>query len=98
MAVHSAKISYEEGHTYNGDWSKDGKREGKGCLCLADGTKYSGKFVNGFYNGHGVLVLSDNSRYEGSFELGKFHGYGVYRGQNGMLYEVYNFNNNTVQV
>ncbi len=88
MAVHSARVCYEEGHSYNGEWSKDGKREGKGLLVLSDGSKYSGEFLNGFYSGHGVLELSNGSHYEGGFELGKFHGYGVFQREDGMLFEV----------
>ncbi len=91
MSIHKSRVSYNEGHLYDGQWSKEGKREGRGLLCLSDGTKYCGEFVNGFYAGHGVLSFPDGSLYEGSFELGKFSGHGLYKNKDGVLFEVNNF-------
>ena len=86
--IHTARIEYDEGHLYDGQWNKDGKREGRGLLCLKDGTKYRGEFVNGFYQGHGVMSHPDGSLYEGGFDGGKYCGHGVYRNNEGVVYEV----------
>ncbi len=90
MSLHRSRVSYEEGHLYDGEWNKEGKREGKGLLCLSDGTKYCGEFDKGFYSGHGVLSFTDGSLYEGTFELGKFSGYGLYKNKDDILFEVNN--------
>ena len=84
------RIQYEGGDTYEGEWSTDGKRHGRGTLTFANKARYVGEFVNGFFQGLGVLTLSDGARYEGSFEVGKYHGYGVYTAASGMKYEVRN--------
>jgi len=33
---------------YTGEWSKDGKRHGKGTLIWPDGARFDGYFVNDF--------------------------------------------------
>ena len=42
------KISYAEGHVYEGEWSESGRREGVGVLSFSDGSKYTGQFSGGF--------------------------------------------------
>ena len=81
-------ISYAEGDVYDGEWSNDGKRHGRGMLTFASGAKYSGEFVNGFFQGVGVLAFPDGGRYEGQFELGKYQGLGVFISRDGMKFEV----------
>lgn len=82
------RIKYDDGDLYEGEWSTEGKRHGKGVLTFTSGARYSGEFVGGFFQGRGVLKFSDGARYEGNFEVGKYHGYGVYTASNGMKYEV----------
>ena len=82
------RIKYDDGDLYEGEWSAEGKRHGKGVLTFTSGVCYSGDFVGGFFQGRGVLKFSDGARYEGNFEVGKYHGYGVYTASNGMKYEV----------
>ena len=82
------RIKYDDGDLYEGEWSAEGKRHGKGVLTFTSGVRYSGDFVGGFFQGRGVLKFSDGARYEGNFEVGKYHGYGVYTASNGMKYEV----------
>lgn len=82
------RIRYSEGDVYEGQWSSEGKREGKGKLQMATGDHYSGEFTNGFFHGLGVLVHADGSKYEGSFELGRYHGYGIYTNSDKTKYEV----------
>ena len=87
MAVQK-RIEYSSGDSYEGEWSSDGKRQGKGRLKTVSGDEYYGEFKNGFFHGLGVLVLSDGGKYEGNFELGRYHGYGVYTAQDKTKYEV----------
>lgn len=87
-SVSFLKVDYEEGDSYEGEWSADGKRNGLGSLKLKSGSVYTGQFQNGFFHGSGVLTFPDGSKYEGHFEFGKFHGYGIYVSQEGMKFEV----------
>ena len=47
MAAGRHRISYKEGHVYEGEWSEDGRKEGAGVLSLGDGSKYVGEFSGG---------------------------------------------------
>lgn len=82
------QVNYDDGDIYDGEWSEDGKRHGKGTLTLKNGVKYCGQFEKGFFHGSGILSFPDGGQYEGSFVLGKFHGYGVYKDGDGMKFEV----------
>lgn len=93
MAVIQKRIEYSSGDSYEGEWSSDGKRQGKGRLKTVNGDEYYGEFKNGFFHGLGVLVISDGGKYEGNFELGRYHGYGVYTAQDKTKYEVLDAHN-----
>ena len=43
------EVRYEEGEVYAGQWDREGRRHGKGCLTFADGSKYKGQFSAGFF-------------------------------------------------
>ena len=73
---------------YEGQWSTEGKRQGRGRLKLSNGDQYYGEFMNGFFHGLGVLNVANGSKYEGSFELGRYHGFGVYTTTEKTKYEV----------
>lgn len=88
MAAIRKLIHYNEGDVYEGEWSMEGKRQGKGKLKMVSGDAYSGEFMNGFFHGLGTLILGDGTKYEGSFDLGRYHGYGVYTAPDKMKYEV----------
>eukprot|EP00054_Salpingoeca_dolichothecata_P031852 m.264814 g.264814 ORF g.264814 m.264814 type:complete len:150 (+) comp28250_c0_seq1:38-487(+) len=81
------EVQYDDGDIFAGEWNAEGKREGSGVLTFADGSKYSGNFVNGMCQGLGVLVFPDSSKYEGEFHAGKYHGSGVYQRADGMKFE-----------
>ena len=49
MAVCVQRVNYESGEVYDGEWSDEGRRHGKGCLTFKDGSKYSGQFAAGFF-------------------------------------------------
>ncbi|XP_078671160.1 MORN repeat-containing protein 4-like [Branchiostoma floridae x Branchiostoma belcheri] len=82
-----ASYKYGEGEEYHGEWNAHGKRHGLGHLTLANGTKYTGRFENGFCSGHGVMSFADGSRYEGEFAGGRFSGVGVFTRCDGMKFE-----------
>ena len=58
-----------------------------GIMINADGSKYTGSFVNGEPHGQGVLEYRNGDKYEGSFAEGLSHGYGAYFWSNGDVYE-----------
>ena len=43
----------------------------------AEGTAYSGEFLNGTFHGYGVLLTNDGWSYAGEFRNGTMHGQGV---------------------
>lgn len=49
---------------------------GRHRVIFAEGTEYTGEFVNGFAGGRGELKFSDVT-YEGDFKKGTFHGKGI---------------------
>ena len=65
MAVQK-RIEYSSGDSYEGEWSSDGKRQGKGRLNTVSGDEYYDEFKNGFFHGLGVLVLSDGGNMKGT--------------------------------
>lgn len=82
------RVEYSQGDVYEGEWSADGKRHGRGRLKMATGAEYAGEFMNGFFHGYGVLCFQDGARYEGRFELGRYQGHGVYTAADKIKYEV----------
>ena len=88
MALTVQRVEYTQGDVYEGEWSADGKRNGKGRLKMATGAEYAGEFMNGFFHGSGVLRFRDGSYFEGHFEYGRYHGYGVYITADKLKYEV----------
>ena len=53
------RVKYKEGgEVYEGDWSEEGRRHGKGCLSFADGSKYTGQFSAGFFQVRSGLAVS----------------------------------------
>ena len=87
LTVVKQRYVYPEGDTYDGHWNKEGKKHGLGVLTFTDGTKYEGKFSEGYFDGCGVLTFADGSKYEGEFSKGKYNGYGIYTRLDGMVFE-----------
>merc|ERR1712179_349580 len=71
--------TYPEGDTYEGEWSKEGKKHGLGVLRFADGCTYEGRFAHGLFHGNGTLTFTDGTTYQGEFRDGLFNGFGVYK-------------------
>lgn len=63
-----------------------GDLNGFGRYEWANGTYYSGEWVNGAMHGTGVMVTSAGDRYEGAWDLNRKHGFGVYTWGNGDSY------------
>ncbi|EDQ88971.1 uncharacterized protein MONBRDRAFT_32553 [Monosiga brevicollis MX1] len=87
MAEGFHEVKYDDGDKYRGMWNAAGKRHGLGVLDFADGSKYSGEFVEGMNSGYGILTLNDGSKYAGQFSDGKYNGSGVFTKSDGMKYE-----------
>ena len=52
------RVKYKEGgEVYEGEWSEEGRRHGKGCLSFADGSKYTGQFSAGFFQVRSGLAV-----------------------------------------
>lgn len=51
------------GAIYEGEWTHEGLRQGKGCQVWEDGTKYIGNWKNDMANGRGRLIHPDGDCY-----------------------------------
>ena len=78
-------IVYNEDR-YEGEL-KDGGRDGKGILYLANGDKYEGEFKDDEINGKGIYRYANGNKYEGEFKDGKKDGKGVFYFSNGDKHE-----------
>lgn len=79
----------------NGEYKgKPAKKDGPGCTSgnckhgygtylFQDGTKYEGRFLNGYPHGNGIVLYTNGDRYEGEMANGSFEGYGTLELSNG---------------
>lgn len=70
--------------SFEGDWVNDNKH-GKGIFSYANGSKYSGTFVDN-QKESGVLEMESGDEYAGSFKDDLFDGYSLYKYKNGDQY------------
>ena len=68
----------DNGAVYEGQWTKEGLREGRGLQVWKDGSKYEGYWRDDMANGYGRLIHSDGDVYEGEWVNDKAHGRGKY--------------------
>lgn len=68
----------DNGAIYEGAWSKEGLRQGRGVQVWHDGSKYEGYWSNDMANGRGRLIHADGDIYEGEWFNDKAHGRGTY--------------------
>ena len=76
----------DNGAIYHGQWSKEGKREGKGTQIWKDGSKYCGYWKNDQANSKGRLIHADGDVYEGEWYNDKAQGRGTYKHMDGTKY------------
>ncbi len=76
----------DNGAIYQGEWTKEGLRHGKGVQVWKDGSKYEGYWRNDMANGRGRLIHSDGDVYEGEWLNDKAHGRGTYVHMDGAQY------------
>ncbi|OMJ81743.1 hypothetical protein SteCoe_17736 [Stentor coeruleus] len=78
---------------YVGEWEY-GKKHGKGCEIVLDGSTYDGMFADGEKNGKGTLIFPNGSRYIGNFTSDRICGFGTYYLKDNKKYEGYWNNQN----
>ena len=61
----------DNGAVYQGQWTKLGKREGRGTQIWTDGSKYVGNWKDDMANGRGRLIHGDGDSYEGEWQNDK---------------------------
>lgn len=76
----------DNGAIYQGQWTKDGLRHGRGLQIWKDGSKYEGYWSNDMANGKGRLIHCDGDVYEGEWFNDKAHGKGTYIHMDGAKY------------
>ena len=76
----------DNGAIYQGQWTKEGLRHGRGVQVWKDGSKYEGYWKNDMANGRGRLIHSDGDVYEGEWLNDKAHGRGTYVHMDGAQY------------
>ena len=63
------------------------KKHGRGMFTWADGSTYSGQFLENNIEGSGVYQWSDGRKYDGEWKNNKMEGYGVFTWPDGRRYE-----------
>ena len=53
----TARVGYDGGEVYEGQWDGEGRRHGRGSLTLTDGSRYTGQFKAGFFHVSRVFFL-----------------------------------------
>lgn len=76
----------DNGSIYQGQWSKEGLRQGKGIQMWKDGSKYEGYWREDMANGRGRLIHADGDYYEGFWLNDKACGQGTYNHMDGARY------------
>ena len=83
------KKEYDNGDMYEGCTDVEGRFNGKGKYLSADGSYYSGDWVNNKREGSGEFKFSDGSLYIGDWVNNKMDGKGKYTNTDGDIYEGY---------
>ena len=73
--------------SYEGEYSADNKRSGRGKLVTKTGHIYEGDFKDGFPHGFGKLQINNGNVYKGEVMRGKCHGQGKLTFKNGRTLE-----------
>jgi hypothetical protein len=83
------EINLSDGNKYFGCTDVEGRFNGKGKYLLADGSYYSGDWVNNKREGSGKFKSSEGSLYIGDWVNNKMDGKGKYTTTDGDIYEGY---------
>eukprot|EP00344_Euplotes_crassus_P005171 CAMPEP_0197001672 /NCGR_PEP_ID=MMETSP1380-20130617/6320_1 /TAXON_ID=5936 /ORGANISM="Euplotes crassus, Strain CT5" /LENGTH=268 /DNA_ID=CAMNT_0042419433 /DNA_START=51 /DNA_END=853 /DNA_ORIENTATION=- len=79
-------LEMPDGSIYEGQWSQDNKRHGRGKCIWKNGAVYEGNWENNFPEGHGRIIHEDGDMYEGFWRKGKAHGEGIFIKESGAKY------------
>ncbi|CAG9330892.1 unnamed protein product [Blepharisma stoltei] len=79
-------VELPDGSVYTGEWTLDGRIEGKGVQTWQDGARYSGEFLNGEKHGYGNKTTSNGQSYYGFWKHNNRSGHGTYRWPSGSTY------------
>ena len=87
LRVQRQLMTLDDGEKYEGEWDKNGKKDGKGIQILWDGSLYDGFWKVDKRNGRGLLIKANDEMQIGEWKDDKYHGYGKYYYVNGEIYE-----------
>ena len=79
-------VKLEDGSLYEGQWSKDNKRTGRGRGVLPDGVFYDGFWIDGKPELLGRFIKPNKDLYEGLIKNGKPNGKGILFNPKGYRY------------
>ena len=65
--VERPPMELDNGAVYFGQWTQDGKRQGKGVQIWKDGCKYEGTWYADHATGHGRMIHEDGDYYFGDW-------------------------------
>jgi hypothetical protein len=79
-------MELEDGSIYEGQWSKEGLRTGRGKCLFKDGVYFDGFWIDGVPEIIGRFIKPNKDLYEGIVKKGKFNGKGIMFNPNGYKY------------
>lgn len=89
-AVRSARVTYANGDTFEGEYNGHGQRHGHGLYryTLEEGGsgEYEGEWQQGMKHGQGVMRYPNGDVYRGSWFRDQRHGQGTYKFLSGDVY------------
>jgi hypothetical protein len=84
--VYHKGVKLEDGSFYDGQWSKEGTRTGRGKCLFADGLFYDGFWIDGKPQLFGRFIKPNKDLYEGLIKDGKANGKGILFNPTGYRY------------
>lgn len=91
----SAKVTYDNGNTYEGEFNDEKMKHGSGKFTWFDVNEeeetyvkatYDGQYKDGKRHGEGRMTFSNGDSYYGQWIEGKMHGIGTYKYNGGDIY------------
>lgn len=84
--IYKKGVKLEDGSYYDGQWSQDGTRTGRGKGLLSDGVFYDGFWIDGKPELLGRFIKPNRDLYEGLIKNGKANGKGILFNSTGYRY------------